>query len=243
MVNVPKNKGEVATPLPLTNPISDPEKPQQKNGSSSLLSKLGLVRSGSKKPKKKQQVVGLLSLFRYSNKRDKFLIVTGLVFSMGVGSLQPINTIILGTFLRSFSDLLNQGPGADILTPVIPVILIFVYLGIANLVGGYICQCCWVLSGEFQTRRIRKKYVHAILRQEMSWFDKADEGSLTTRLAADTNLIQDGISEKFGQLVQSVSQFVCGFIIAFVKGWRLALVLLAALPLMGKWENQLRKLI
>ncbi|KAH8552424.1 P-loop containing nucleoside triphosphate hydrolase protein [Umbelopsis sp. PMI_123] len=152
---------------------------------------------------------------------------------MGVGSLQPINTIILGTFLRSFSDLLNQGPGADILTPVIPVILIFVYLGIANLVGGYICQCCWVLSGEFQTRRIRKKYVHAILRQEMSWFDKADEGSLTTRLAADTNLIQDGISEKFGQLVQSVSQFVCGFIIAFVKGWRLALVLLAALPLMA----------
>ncbi|CAO3673561.1 unnamed protein product [Umbelopsis ramanniana] len=152
---------------------------------------------------------------------------------MGVGALQPINTIILGTFLRNFSSLLTQGPGADILTPVIPVILIFVYLGIANLFGGYICQCFWILSGEFQTRRIRKKYVHAILRQDMTWFDKADEGSLTTRLAADTNLIQDGISEKFGQLIQSLSQFICGFVVAFVKGWRLALVLLAALPVMA----------
>jgi ATP-binding cassette subfamily B (MDR/TAP) protein 1 len=76
-------------------------------------------------------------------------------------------------------------------------------------------------------------YVHSILRQDMTWFDRADDGSLTTRLAADTNIIQDGISEKFGILIQCLSQFLSGFIIAFVRGWRLALVLLAALPLMG----------
>jgi ATP-binding cassette subfamily B (MDR/TAP) protein 1 len=77
-------------------------------------------------------------------------------------------------------------------------------------------------------------YVHSILRQDMGWFDKAEEGSLTTRLAADTNLIQDGISEKFGILIQCFAQFTAGFVIAFVKGWRLALVLLAAMPVMGR---------
>lgn len=52
----------------------------------------------------------------------------------------------------------------------------------------------------------------------MGWFDKAEEGSLTTRLAADTYLIQEGISEKAGLVVQYSAQFVSGFVIAFVKG-------------------------
>lgn len=35
-------------------------------------------------------------------------------------------------------------------------------------------------------------YLHNVLRQDMGWFDKAEQGSLTTRLAADTQTIQDG---------------------------------------------------
>jgi ABC-type multidrug transport system fused ATPase/permease subunit len=186
-----------------------------------------------KEKKKKQPAVGLFTLFRFSNARDRILILIGTVCSAAVGAIQPVSIIILGKFLTDFTQVLME-PGSDMLSAVMPVILIFVYLGTANLVLGYLCQCCWVLSGEFQTRRIRKMYVHAILRQDMGWFDQAEEGSLTTRLAADTNLIQDGISEKFGIFIQCCAQFVAGFVIAFVKGWRLALVLLAAMPVMGK---------
>ncbi|RUP50036.1 P-loop containing nucleoside triphosphate hydrolase protein [Jimgerdemannia flammicorona] len=64
----------------------------------------------------------------------------------------------------------------------------------------------------------------------MGWFDKAEEGSLTTRLASDTYLIQEGISDKAGLVVQYTAQFIAGVVIAFVKGWKLALVLLAAIP-------------
>lgn len=216
-------------------PSEKPDQPNRK--STSILLKL-IPRFGSRKQKKqKQPSVGMITLFRFSNPRDKILICVAVFCSAAIGAIQPVSTIILGQFLRNFTALLDQGPGADILTPVIPVILVFVYLGTANLVLGYICQCCWVLSGEFQTRRIRKMYVHSILRQDMAWFDTADEGSLTTRLAADTNIIQDGISEKFGLLIQCLAQFASGFIIAFVRGWRLALVLLAALPLMGKLDQ------
>ncbi|KAI9477150.1 ABC transporter type 1, transmembrane domain-containing protein, partial [Zychaea mexicana] len=88
------------------------------------------------------------------------------------------------------------------------------------------------MTGENQTRRIRMLYLHAILRQDMSWFDKAEEGSLTTRLASDTQTIQDGISEKFGMLVLCLSQFICGYVVAFVKGWKMSLVLLATMPLL-----------
>jgi ABC-type multidrug transport system fused ATPase/permease subunit len=152
--------------------------------------------------------------FRFASFRDRILITIAFICSISVGAIQPVSIIILGNFLRDFTSVLTDG--GDIMS-VIPVILVFVYLGTANLVLGYICQCFWVLSGEFQTHRIRKFYVHAILRQDMEWFDQAEEGSLTTRLASDTNLIQDGISEKFGMFVQCCTQFICGFVIAFVK--------------------------
>jgi ABC-type multidrug transport system fused ATPase/permease subunit len=214
------NLGVVADPTPLAEK-KDVAKP-----------KVGIF--GLKKEKKKKQpAVGIFTLFRFANARDKILILIGVICSASVGAIQPVSIIILGKFLTSFTKVLTT-PGEDILAAVMPVILIFVYLGTANLVLGYLCQCSWVLSGEFQTRRIRKMYVHAILRQDMGWFDQAEEGSLTTRLAADTNLIQDGISEKFGIFIQCCSQFITGFVIAFVKGWRLALVLLAAMPIMGK---------
>jgi ATP-binding cassette subfamily B (MDR/TAP) protein 1 len=71
------------------------------------------------------------------------------------------------------------------------------------------------------------------MHQDMTWFDKADDGSLTTRLSSDTQIIQDGISEKFGLFITCVAQFIAGFIVAFVKGWNLAVVMLATIPIMA----------
>ncbi|CAM0141670.1 unnamed protein product [Umbelopsis sp. WA50703] len=209
--------------------------PPTEHWASQLISKLTARKPKIKKPgvNVKEKAIGFITLFRFATVKDRILVFIALFCSICVGAIQPVSTIILGKFLQNFSALLLGPPGTDILSPVIPVILIFVYLGTANLVLGYVCQCFWVLSGELQTRRIRKKYVHSILRQDMSWFDQATDGSLTTRLAADTNIIQDGISEKFGLLVQCCSQFLSGVIIAFVRGPRLAVVLLAALPLMA----------
>lgn len=39
----------------------------------------------------------------------------------------------------------------------------------------------------------------------MGWFDKAEEGSLTTRLAADTQLIQDGYASWYIFILASIS--------------------------------------
>lgn len=176
--------------------------------------KAGILGFKKRQKQEKAPTIGMLTLFRFANFRDRILIIIASLCSISIGAIQPLSIVILGNFLRDFTAVLSDG--GDIMS-VIPVILVFVYLGTANLVLGYTCQCFWVLSGEFQTRRIRKLYVHAILRQDMGWFDQAEEGSLTTRLASDTTLSQDGISEKFGMLLQCFSQFICGFVIAFVK--------------------------
>ena len=69
-----------------------------------------------------------------------------------------------------------------------------------------------------KTRRIRSLFLHSVLNQDMGWFDAAEEGSLNNRLAADTQIVKDGISEKFGQFVSLFAQFFAGFLVAFLKG-------------------------
>jgi ATP-binding cassette subfamily B (MDR/TAP) protein 1 len=73
----------------------------------------------------------------------------------------------------------------------------------------------------------------AVLRQDIGWFDKTQTGEITTRLTADVMTIQEGISDKVSIVFQSATAFVCGFIIAFVKGWKLALVLCCVFPILG----------
>ena len=87
--------------------------------------------------------------------------------------------------------------------------------------------------------------MRAILRQDIGWHDSAEDGSLTTRLALDTQLIQDGMGnfpllsplffmnshlhastgEKLGMFFRSISSFLTAVVIAYVYGWKLALVM------------------
>ncbi|CEJ01545.1 Putative ABC multidrug transporter mdr1 [Rhizopus microsporus] len=191
------------------------------------------TKKSKKEKKEKQPAVPIYKLFRFATKIEALMILTACVFSAGIGAMQPVSIIIFGKFMSTIGNSMSTGDFAHLVEASHPLVLIFVYMGTAVLACAYIAQCFWVLTGENQVRRIRNMYVHAILRQDMSWFDKAEEGSLTTRLATDTQLIQDGISEKFGILIMCVGQFVAGFVTAFVKGWRLAVVILATLPVMA----------
>ncbi|KAI9311515.1 P-loop containing nucleoside triphosphate hydrolase protein [Dichotomocladium elegans] len=192
--------------------------------------KQGPAASEDDQPKAKGKTVAIYSLFRFATPYELFLIVVAAILSTIIGAVQPVNILIFGKFLSTFADVFTT-PGASLLDAGYDIILIFVYLGIATLVASYTAQALWTLTGARQTRRIRQKYVHAILRQDMGWFDKAEEGSLTTRLATDTQTIQTGISEKFGQVITGVAAFVSSLVVAFTQGWRLALVILATLPL------------
>ncbi|KAL0086716.1 P-loop containing nucleoside triphosphate hydrolase protein [Phycomyces blakesleeanus] len=180
--------------------------------------------------KKKARSLPIWSLFRYATISDKFMIFIATIFSVCIGAIQPASIIILGKFLTNLQTALLTP--STVLDSSMNLILVYVYLGTAVTIAAYVSNAFWVLSGENQTRQIRLKYVHAILRQDMTWFDKAEDGSLTTRLAADTQMIQDGTSEKFGLFVKSIAQFLTGFIIAFTQGWRLAVVMLATVPVL-----------
>ncbi|KAL9539286.1 hypothetical protein MBANPS3_010350 [Mucor bainieri] len=179
---------------------------------------------------KKKESVAMLKLFRFATPLERLQIIVASICSAGSGALLPVSIIIYGAFISNVTTSLDDYNA--LLNATYPVIHTMTYMGTAILVASYISNCLWIMTGESQTRRIRTLYLHGVLRQDMSWFDTATEGSLNTRLASDTQIIQDGISEKFGRFIMSLSQFITGFVVAFVQGWRLAIVMFAATPFM-----------
>ncbi|PRP78202.1 ATP-binding cassette transporter, subfamily B, member 14, group MDR/PGP protein PpABCB14 [Planoprotostelium fungivorum] len=179
----------------------------------------------------KNEVVSPFKLFKFASALDIICIILGVLLSIFTGVVGPLQILVFGDVVTDFGPAMANPTTENLLKALLPTILRIVYLGVAMLLGGYLSQAMWIFSGENQTSRIRQKYVHAILRQENGWFDKGEDGSMNTRLANDTQLVQDAISEKMGATLQCLAQFVAGLAVAFTKGWRLALVILGCIPL------------
>lgn len=86
----------------------------------------------------------------------------------------------------------------------------------------YVSTIGFIYTGEHVTQKIREHYLEAILRQNIGYYDKLGAGEVTTRITADTNLIQDGVSEKVGLTLTAISTFVTAFVVAYIKYARLA---------------------
>lgn len=73
-------------------------------------------------------------------------------------------------------------------------------------------MCTWIYSGEWLSKRIREKYLQAVLRQDIEFFDKVGAGEVATRIQTDTHLIQEGVSEKVALTAMYMSTFVTGYV-------------------------------
>ena len=127
-----------------------------------------------------------------------------------------------GTFQHFFDGTL---PHAEFSHQLSHFTLYFIYLAIAEWVTIYTCTVGFIYTGEHITQKIREQYLAAILRQNIAFFDKLGAGEITTRITADTNLVQDGISEKVALTLTAIATFITAFVIGFVKYWKLTLIL------------------
>ncbi|KAJ2620916.1 hypothetical protein H4R22_005280, partial [Coemansia sp. RSA 1290] len=109
----------------------------------------------------------------------------------------------------------------------------FFGLGMGIWVVASLQKLLWGIASERIGRRLREKFYESILRQDIGWFDGLSTGELTTRISQDVNLVQEGIGEKFSFVLQYVTTFVAGVILAFTRGWKMTLVVLAVLPLLA----------
>ena len=70
-------------------------------------------------------------------------------------------------------------------------------------------------------------------KKEIGWFDTNNGGELATVLSEATTAFQEETGRRVAEGVQAIAQFTAGLVISFSQSWRLSLVLLAGLPLLG----------
>nr|XP_033787111.1 ATP-dependent translocase ABCB1 [Geotrypetes seraphini] len=203
---------------------------------------------GKEKPLK-PKMVSPFTMFRYSDCMDKFLMLGGTVMAFIHGATLPLMMVVFGKMTDSFVDAgknysqnisLEEIEGSileDQMTKLEDRMTRFSYcysgIGFVALLAAYVQISFWTLAAGRQIRKIRREFFHAVLRQEIGWFDINDAGELNTRLTDDVSKINEGIGDKISMLLQSLSTFLTGFIVGFTQGWKLTLVILAISPVMG----------
>lgn len=168
------------------------------------------------------------SLYRYATKWDKVFIAIAAIAAIGAGAVMPLMTVIFGNLSGSFSDLTLGKIAGNFNSILVKYVLYFIYLAIAEFFLVYISTVLFIYTGEHITSKVRQQYLRAILRQNIGFFDKLGAGEITTRITADTNLVQEAISEKVGLTLTGVAAFFAAFVIGFVRFWKLTLICMSS---------------
>nr|KYP57748.1 ABC transporter B family member 21 [Cajanus cajan] len=176
------------------------------------------------------QTVPLYKLFSFADPLDHLLMFVGTVGAIGNGISMPLMTLIFGNMINAFGESSNT---EEVVDEVSKVSLKFVYLAVGTFFASLLQLTGWMITGERQAARIRGLYLQTILRQDVSFFDKeTNTGEVVGRMSGDTFLIQDAMGEKVGQFIQLIATFIGGFVIAFIKGWLLTVVMMSCIPLL-----------
>ncbi|KAI6035808.1 P-loop containing nucleoside triphosphate hydrolase protein [Pisolithus marmoratus] len=196
-------------------------------------------------------------LFRYATPFELSLNVIGIVGAIIAGAAQPLMTLVFGRFIQDFvtftaalqtyqsaessrnataisfakqdfdsaMDDFRRGTAQDA--------SYLTYIGVGMAVCTWTYMNLWIHTGEVNAKRIREKYLQATLRQDITYFDRIGPGEVAARIQIDTHLVQQGISEKVPLVVNSLSAFFTGFILAYCQSWRLALAITSIVPCIG----------
>ncbi|PPQ92430.1 hypothetical protein CVT25_008651 [Psilocybe cyanescens] len=203
--------------------------------------------------------ISFTDLFRYSTKFELFIDLIGIIAAIAAGAAQPLMSLLFGNLTQDFVNfsqtLAAAQQGVVGAAEAIPEAAAefrrsaglsatyLVCIGIGMIICTFAYMYIWVYTGEVNAKRIRERFLKAVLRQDIAFFDNVGAGEVATRIQTDTHLVQQGISEKVALVANFLSSFVTGFIVAYARNWRLALAMTSILPCMAITGGAMDKFI
>ncbi|XP_015524858.1 ATP-dependent translocase ABCB1 [Neodiprion lecontei] len=185
----------------------------------------------AEKPKPPEYpAISFWKLFKYSDGCEKFFLVIGAISAVVTGFCQPANIYIYGDLIGSMVQAALLEDYTQLMDSVVLFAILNSVIGIIMLSFSYISIMLYNIAGQRQIYRIRNMYLESALHQDISWYDLTPSGDVASRLAEDITKLEEGISEKTVMFIHNMSAFVGCVIVAFTKGWKLALVCMVSLP-------------
>ena len=175
--------------------------------------------------------VTLCGLYRFADLKDALSLMLGSAALLVSGSNQPLQLIVFGQLMNSF----NLTTKEAVKDRVHLFASFYASLGLLKIVTSSIQTSCFAAVAARQSRRIRVAYLRALTRKPMSFFDMPhnDAGALASSVMEKAMQVQVGIGDDLVQLIERVLQFAMGIACALYFSWQLALVSMAAIPLLA----------
>jgi ABC-type multidrug transport system fused ATPase/permease subunit len=112
------------------------------------------------------------------------------------------------------------------------LLLIFIQL-IVQMVFSFMRLYCLTGAGEKSLADMRKDVYSKLLTMPMSFFSEKRVGELSNRISSDLSQIQDAISSTLAEFLRGIFTLIIGLFFIFWISPKLALVMLAVVPLLA----------
>uniref|UniRef100_A0A3P9IEA7 Bile salt export pump n=1 Tax=Oryzias latipes TaxID=8090 RepID=A0A3P9IEA7_ORYLA len=147
------------------------------------------------------------------------------------GGVNPVYSLLFSQILATFS---VQDPAAQ-RREIDGICVFFAMVGVVSFFTQLLQGYAFSKSGELLTRRLRRIGFHAMLGQEIGWFDdhRNSPGALTTRLATDASQVQGATGSQIGMIVNSLTNIGVAVLMSFYFSWKLTLLILCFLPFLA----------
>ncbi len=109
----------------------------------------------------------------------------------------------------------------------------WVIIALEGVVGFVLTYWGFGMASERLNKRVRDSAFSALVRQEVSFFDKRSVGSITSQLQDDAARIHTFSGEPIRSMLIALSSVLTGVVLSFSYMWPFALLALACIPFMA----------
>ncbi|KAK7339020.1 hypothetical protein VNO77_19659 [Canavalia gladiata] len=165
------------------------------------------------------------SIFMHADRIDLFLMVLATFGAVGEGLSTPLVVYISSRMMNTIGGS-SKMDGNTFIHNINKNAVAWLFLAGASFVVCFLEGYCWTRTSERQAARMRCRYLKAVLRQEVAYFDLhvTSTSEIISSVSNDSLVIQDVLSEKVPNFLVNISLFVGSYIAAFAILWRLAIV-------------------
>eukprot|EP00760_Papus_ankaliazontas_P023698 PhM_4_TR2080/c6_g1_i5/m.72191/K05658/ABCB1, CD243; ATP-binding cassette, subfamily B (MDR/TAP), member 1 len=181
------------------------------------------------KDKKKEQ--SPFARIAKMNMPECWALVLGVIGATAVGAVYPVFSVVYSEMVtvlteKKGDDLEDEGPFWAAM---------FVVIAVCAFLAHVVQQGMLGYAGEYLTERLRVTLFRSLIRNEIAFFDEPDNapGSLGAVLSGDTEAVHSLWGPALALRINFLSTVGFGVGIAFAYSWKVALVCLTIIPVMG----------
>ncbi|XP_059662528.1 ABC transporter B family member 15-like [Cornus florida] len=154
----------------------------------------------------------------------------GCIGAMGSGAVQPINSYCVGALISVYF----KNDKSSIKSDARFYSLVFLGVGVFNFITSLLQHYNFAIMGEKLTKRVREKLLEKLMTFEIGWFDQDENMSaaICARLSTEANMVQSLVGDRISLLAQAFFSATFAYALGLALTWRLAIVLIAAQPLL-----------